>query len=180
MANDLVLFSSAIKDNLNEFKQYAARKKVQNKVLRHPHMRQILARLDAIPSLGEVNYLGVFQGYSTDPLQQIVEFSVTLKDDVKDPQFPRDLIRSGIAKKLMKRVGYGGSSLTIRGELFTDLALAFKVKIQIEGYVPATCKVIYEDVVIPEHTERKAKVICGPTEMDASATGTDLEEEVTA
>lgn len=34
------------------------------------------------------------------------------------------------------------------------------VKIHIFGAVPPGCKVIYEDVVIPEHTEKRPKIVC--------------------
>lgn len=173
------LFRTIVKDEVTEMDRTAKRRRIHRQMLRHPDMRRILKRLDAIPSLDEVEYMAVFQGYSADPACQTVSFQVTLKEEVKDPQFARDLVRSGIARRLTKRVSYGGSSLQISGDLFPDLVLAFSVSITINGYVPATCKIIYEEVEIPARTEKRAKVVCGgANELDASAEGTDLEEEL--
>lgn len=175
---NFMMFSTTVTEEAKDIVGLLKRKQSHLKWLGHPDMAVVLRQLDALPSIGEVQYMSVWQGWADDP--HLVEFHLQLKDSVKDPQIARDLVRLRIASKLVKKVAYGGGSLKIEGDLFPEMALAFKVRITIDGYVPSTCKVIYEDVVIPEHTERKAKVICGPDELDASATGTDLEEEITA
>ena len=177
---ELPPFTKVLHSEIVDSKEYITKKREYVQLLQHPHMRQIVARLNALPSIGEAEHIMISQGYNFTDERPRVEFTISLRQDVKNPQLIRDLIRHGIAHKLTKKVSYQGGSLRVYGDIFTDLALAFRATIDVTGYVPSTCKVIYEDVVIPEHTEKKAKVICGPDEIDASVAGEDIEEVITS
>lgn len=81
------------------------------------------------------------------------------------PSFVRQLVKAlgvPMARKAREHSGAGLSVVFVHN----------RIRVTIYGYVPDTCKVEYEDVLIPAmpaRTERRAKVVCLPPTGDVTA-----------
>ena len=106
-----------------------------------------LTQLRALPSFDDVETLTI--GWTGDSLL------VNLK--VPDSTLVRELVKvTGI--KAVKSPSWDGKSLT------ATLTFPDKTTIQVLGYKPETCVVVYEEILVPAHVEKRAKVSCGPHE----------------
>lgn len=148
-------------------------KRIQHviKVLKSKDLRDVAIKLQAIPSWQkEVETVYFWTAGRNSPLN----IEVTLTEEASgNAELPRDLIRRGYATKLDKRKSWDGSSIKLSGKLFADKAfrvVASGITIDINGYVPQTCRVEWEEVMVPARVERKAKIVCKPeSAADAAA-----------
>ncbi len=151
------------------------------KLLADIRVKNVATRLQGLESWDkEVTAASIFFPYRwTDNGPMQVEFEINLTENLPTPQLPRDIVRAGLASKLTKKKSYDGGSLTVRGTLLDEPDLL--IKVTIEGYVPPTCRIEYEEVTIPARVERRSKIICDPAtspqDLDESAVEGDITAE---
>jgi hypothetical protein len=146
-----------IKNKIVYQKQDIDRIKARIKVLRGADLRNLCKQLQKLPSWHEVGDVS----FSSWGGKQ-VEVIISLNKEVKEPSLVRDIVRHGICEKLTKSREYGGGSLRADGKV----AGAEYITIEVTGYVPASCTVVYEEVTIPAHVEKRAKVVCDPRDLE--------------
>ena len=128
-------------------------------VMGSEEFKKICADLQALPSWGaEVAYVTMY--FYND----WAEIDIHLNDELTDPQLVRDIVRAGISRNMKKEQNFGGTSLTVRGEVTdSEDMICGRVKLEIYGYVPASCHIEYEEVLVPAQpakVERKPKIVC--------------------
>lgn len=145
--------------------QQIKRSKQSTTQLKDPKFVTLCERVQALPSWGEVEWCSIHTPwYAKDSIQ----IELSLKEEIKDPQIVRDLIRHSLATKLEKKKSYDGSSLRVSGQMvFAATKRIPKVIITITGYVPSTCRVEIEEVMVPARLEKRTKIVC-PTSAGAS------------
>jgi hypothetical protein len=150
--------TEAIKGARSEGAAYMRRCRARNAAL--PRIRPVLMALKRAGSLNDLQEWGLAINTSYyEGKDATVE--MFLKDEQKDSQILRDLVRI-TGQPAHKSKESGGSSLT--GTLVHD-----RVEYRIHGYVPASCRLVEEDVVIPaqpERIEKRTKIICTPEEAN--------------
>lgn len=165
------------------------------KVLKSKELYEVALRLQALPSW-EAEVESVY--FYTPGKYAPVDITVTLKKveaEVESPEgpvtqtlgsnLPREIVKAGLAVKLDKSKHWDGGSLRVRGTLFPARKWR-SVKgftIDIEGYVPQTCRLEWEERVVPSRVERVAKIICGPesdTQAQAAIANDSLLAPITA
>jgi len=145
------------------------------RLLSNKAFHALCAQLESIPAWKiEVKAVNFWMWDS-----RTVELNISLNSELANPQLPRELVRNGFASSLRKRKGWNGASLIVEGALIAP-KVPFKVKVEITGYVPATCQVVYEEVQVPAKVERRAKIVCDPNTSPQTPDESAVEGTITA
>lgn len=147
-----------IADKIEYNQDDIARSKRANRIMRSKDFRTLCARLEALPSWADVENVS-FSFWSREGDNG--EIYLTLNREAIGSSLVRDIVRYGICHTMEKAKQYGGGSLRAEGKYTANEHLT----ITIGGYVPATCQVVYEDIEVPARTERRAKLICDPRDL---------------
>lgn len=139
---------SALTDELQAH-QHAAERAVRMRTAVSA-IAALLARIEALPSAGDVERVGVSSSWMDD-----YDASVTLslaKD--KPSKLVRELARE-FRLTLGKEKDYTGAALNAS-------AMVDRIMLTVSGYVPDTCRIEEETVEVPAHTEVRRRIICDP------------------
>lgn len=121
----------------------------------YPRIRAVLRALEAAGVLADVESswgIGVEVSYETDIDAQVNLF---LRKEARDSALLRRLVQA-TGCDAIKAKAHDGE--TLNGEVTAE-----RVRYRVHGYVPATCRVVEEEVLIPaqpERVERRSKIIC--------------------
>ena len=128
--------------------------KSTNLLLALPDVREVLNVVYALPSFGALKWEPYISTTYRDGMRAVL--TLTLNDGPST--FVRELVRA-LGVNASKRKAWDSSALVA--------SLTYKsVIIEVTGYIPPTCEVVYEDVVIPasaERVERRARIVCEPS-----------------
>ena len=102
--------------------------------------KPLLLRLLALPSAGHISYVSIDKAFLEK--KALVEVRVWLAADHSDSPLVREIVREGIASTVHKQESYQRDHLV---GTFTE----GRVKVQIFGWLPETCRVEEEVEVRP-------------------------------
>jgi hypothetical protein len=128
------------------------------RILQSPEFSDLIDTLRALPSFHEVERVQFFV-FERDHINR-TDIDLRLRPGLTEPQLVRDVVRAGLCSKLAKAIYWDQSSLKATGVLLDEDSPIGKVILEIIGYIPATCRIEYEEVEVPAHVERRARVVC--------------------
>jgi hypothetical protein len=149
---------------------------------RSAEVRDLCRRLQALPSWGEVETVQLFFPYRSNfhlpGFKDVVGIEIVLAKGTDNAQLPRDIIRAGLAASLKKEKAWDSRSLSVSGVLLDTPQLT--VTLAIEGYLPQSCRVEYEEVAVPARVEQRARIVCNPATSPQGLDESAVEGTITA
>lgn len=119
-----------------------------------PAVTEALTTISALPAIADVEAIQMWFLTSCDG-------DLFLRLTLAKPD-------SALVRELVKALGVKAEKRPSGGALEAELKLP-GLQIEVTGYRPATCRIEYEDVMVPARLERRAKVVCTPEEDEAPA-----------
>lgn len=94
---------------------------------------------------------------------------IHLNADSKGSTIVRDIVRAGICHKMDKTQHWDEASLMVKGIVpDSEESDMGRVTIEVMGYVPETCKIVYKKVkvkAVKASTKMVAQIVCKPEDL---------------